>query len=161
MVLMPRGKQTWGTGFCQERKGHVTLNMDLTTFDDKEHLTKLRFLIYVSLQRNIETGQPSYSGELRLSPSVVRSLPSAKCTMPGSVSAARIKVSKPIIPNWSVTIPPGMFVTRPTDVGKSTVRENNNQVELSLQLMQMWTIPTVMQEPCQNPLRYPGRDREV
>jgi hypothetical protein len=76
--------------------------------------------------------------------------------MPGSVSAARINVSKPIIPNWSVTIPPGMFVTRPTDVEKCTVRENNNQVELSLQLMQMWTIPTVMQEPCQNPLRYPG-----
>lgn len=33
--------------------------------------------------------------------------------MPGSVSAARMNVSSPIMPNWSVTIPEGMFVTRP------------------------------------------------
>lgn len=56
----------------------------------------------------------SYSGEFKLSPSVVRSLPSARWTIPGSVSAARINVSRPIMPNWSVTIPEGMFVTRPT-----------------------------------------------
>lgn len=55
----------------------------------------------------------AYSGELRLRPSVVRSLPNAKCTIPRSVSAARINVNRPIIPNWSVTIPDGMFVTRP------------------------------------------------
>lgn len=55
----------------------------------------------------------SYSGELRLSPSVVRSLPNARWTIPGSVSAARMKASSPIIPNWSVTIPEGMFVTLP------------------------------------------------
>ncbi len=55
----------------------------------------------------------SYSGELRLRPSVVRSEPSARWTMPGSVSAARMNVSKPIIPNWSVTMPTGMLVTRP------------------------------------------------
>ncbi|TNN46660.1 hypothetical protein EYF80_043129 [Liparis tanakae] len=51
--------------------------------------------------------------ELRLRPSVVRSEPSARCTMPGSVSAARMNVSRPIIPNWSVTMPMGMLVTRP------------------------------------------------
>lgn len=60
---------------------------------------------------NAETA--SYSGEFKLSPSVVRSLPSARCTIPGSVSAARINVRRPTMPNWSVTIPEGMFVTRP------------------------------------------------
>lgn len=55
----------------------------------------------------------TYSGEFKLSPSVVRSLPRARWTMPGSVSAARMNVSSPIMPNWSVTIPEGMFVTRP------------------------------------------------
>lgn len=57
--------------------------------------------------------QLTYSGEFKLSPSVVRSLPRARWTIPGSVSAARINVSRPIMPNWSVTIPEGMFVTRP------------------------------------------------
>lgn len=62
----------------------------------------------------------SYSGELRLRPSVVRSEPSARWTMPGSVSAARMNVNKPIIPNWSVTIPTGMLVTRPEVQRKHT-----------------------------------------
>lgn len=57
--------------------------------------------------------QLTYSGEFKLSPSVVRSLPRARWTIPGSVSAARINVNRPIMPNWSVTIPEGMFVTRP------------------------------------------------
>lgn len=55
----------------------------------------------------------SYSGELRLRPSVVRSEPRARWTMPGSVSAARMNVRRPIIPNWSVTMPTGILVTRP------------------------------------------------
>ena len=46
-------------------------------------------------------------------PSVVRSVPSARDTRFGSVSAARMNVSRPIIPNWSVTIVAGMFVTIP------------------------------------------------
>lgn len=58
-------------------------------------------------------GESTHSGEFKLRPSVVRSLPSAKCTMPGSVSAARMNVNRPIMPNWSVTMPGGMFVTRP------------------------------------------------
>lgn len=62
----------------------------------------------------------SYSGELRLRPSVVRSEPRARWTMPGSVSAARMNVNKPIIPNWSVTIPTGMLVTRPEVQRKHT-----------------------------------------
>lgn len=61
--------------------------------------------------------RPTYSGEFKLSPSVVRSLPSARWTIPGSVSAARINVNRPIMPNWSVTIPEGMFVTRPAAAG--------------------------------------------
>lgn len=64
----------------------------------------------------------SYSGELRLRPSVVRSEPSARWTIPGSVSAARINVNKPIIPNWSVTMPTGMLVTRPVDVSQHHAR---------------------------------------
>lgn len=47
----------------------------------------------------------------------MRSLPNARWTIPGSVSAARINVRRPIIPNWSVTIPEGMFVTRPAAAG--------------------------------------------
>lgn len=47
----------------------------------------------------------TYSGEFRLRPNVVKSLPNARCTIPGSVSAALINVNRPIIPNWSVTIP--------------------------------------------------------
>lgn len=39
---------------------------------------------------------------------VATHLPSAKATRPGSVSAALIKVSRPIIPNWSCTILAGM-----------------------------------------------------
>lgn len=64
----------------------------------------------------------SYSGEFKLSPSVVRSLPSARWTIPGSVSAARINVNRPIMPNWSVTIPEGMFVTRPAAVAAGWFR---------------------------------------
>ena len=55
------------------------------------------------------------TSELRLRPSVVKSVPSARDTKFGSVSAARMKVSSPIIPNWSVTIVAGMFVTIPED----------------------------------------------
>lgn len=74
------------------------------------------------LEINIWHKKASYSGELRLSPSVVRSLPKARWTIPGSVSAARMNVSSPIIPNWSVTIPKGMFVTLPIkDVNKCQV----------------------------------------
>lgn len=72
--------------------------------------------------RNLQVGiiyecgrkeKKTYSGEFRLRPNVVKSLPNARCTIPGSVSAALINVNRPIIPNWSVTIPWGMLVTRP------------------------------------------------
>lgn len=65
------------------------------------------------LYTNIEEKKKTYSGEFRLRPNVVKSLPNARCTIPGSVSAALINVNRPIIPNWSVTIPWGMLVTRP------------------------------------------------
>lgn len=54
------------------------------------------------------------SGELRFSPSAVKSCPNAKDTRLGSVSAARINVKSPTMPNWSFTILPGMFVTLPS-----------------------------------------------
>ena len=44
------------------------------------------------------------TSELRLSPNVVKSAPNAKDTKFGSVSAARMKVKRPIMPNWSVTM---------------------------------------------------------
>ena len=53
------------------------------------------------------------TSELRLSPSVVKSAPNAKETRFGSVSAARMKVNRPIMPNWSVTMDVGMLVTKP------------------------------------------------
>ena len=55
-----------------------------------------------------------YSGELRLSPSVVRSMPGARATRLMSVSAARMNVRRPTIPNWSTTIPAGMLEIVPT-----------------------------------------------
>jgi len=54
-----------------------------------------------------------FSGELRFSPRAVRSCPSASETRFGSVSAARINVSSPTMPNWSFTILAGMCVTFP------------------------------------------------
>lgn len=48
-----------------------------------------------------------------LRPSVVRSIPGASATKLGSFSAALIKVNSPTIPNWSVTIPGGIFDTVP------------------------------------------------
>lgn len=74
--------------------------------------------IYLQVEESLKptlfgVEQLTYSGEFKLSPSVVRSLPRARWTIPGSVSAARINVNRPIMPNWSVTIPEGMFVTRP------------------------------------------------
>ena len=53
------------------------------------------------------------TSELRLRPRVVRSAPRARLTRLGSVSAARMKVRSPIIPNWSTTILAGIFVTSP------------------------------------------------
>ncbi len=41
----------------------------------------------------------TYSGELRFKPKVVRSMPGANATKLGSVSAARINVNSPTIPN--------------------------------------------------------------
>ena len=55
----------------------------------------------------------TYSGELRLSPNVVRSMPGANARRLESVSAARINVKSPTIPNWSFTIPCGMLDTVP------------------------------------------------
>ena len=60
-----------------------------------------------------KTDSSTHSGELRFKPNVVRSIPGAKATRLGSVSAALINVNKPTIPNWSATIPGGMLVTRP------------------------------------------------
>ena len=62
------------------------------------------------------------SGEFRFSPKVVRSMPGASATRLGSVSAARMNVSKPTIPNWSVTMPPGIFDTVP--VGRRTDKQH-------------------------------------
>lgn len=56
------------------------------------------------------------TSELRLSPRVVRSAPRARLTKLGSVSAARIKVRSPIIPNWSTTMLGGIFVTNPATI---------------------------------------------
>ena len=39
----------------------------------------------------------------------MRSMPGARATRFGSVSAARMNVNRPTIPNWSPTIPAGMF----------------------------------------------------
>ena len=55
----------------------------------------------------------TYSGELRFKPNVVRSIPGARATRLGSFSAALINVNRPTIPNWSLTIPLGMFETVP------------------------------------------------
>ena len=55
----------------------------------------------------------TYSGELRLRPNVVRSLPSANCTRLESVSAALMNVNNPTMPNGSVTMPAGMLVILP------------------------------------------------
>ena len=64
---------------------------------------------------------------LRLRPSEVRSAPSAKDTRCWSVSAARINVSSPIIPNWSVTIEGGMLVTVPSgNVWIPRCKDNDN-----------------------------------
>lgn len=63
----------------------------------------------------------TYSGELRLSPRVVRSIPGARATRFGSFSAARMNVSSPTMPNWSITMPCGMFDTVPAKhVSQST-----------------------------------------
>ena len=40
-------------------------------------------------------------------------LPRASVTRFGSVSAARMNVNNPIMPNWSVTMPTGIFVITP------------------------------------------------
>ena len=53
------------------------------------------------------------TSELRLRPSVVRSAPRARDTRLGSVSAALMNVSRPIIPNWSTTMLAGILVTNP------------------------------------------------
>lgn len=51
-----------------------------------------------------------------MSPSVVKSIPGANATRLWSLSAARINVSNPTIPNWSITIPDGIFVTVPANM---------------------------------------------
>ena len=58
----------------------------------------------------------TYSGELRFKPNVVRSIPGARATRLGSFSAALINVNRPTIPNWSLTIPLGMFETVPEKI---------------------------------------------
>ena len=63
----------------------------------------------------------TYSGEFRLRPNVVRSIPGANATKFGSFSAALMKVNKPTIPNWSATIPAGMFDTIPGTRQTATV----------------------------------------
>lgn len=64
-----------------------------------------------------ENGPPKlwyrFSMEFRLRPNAVRSCPIANETRFGSLSAALMNVSNPIIPNWLLTIVGGMFVTRP------------------------------------------------
>ena len=62
-------------------------------------------LIFTDIWLNHET----YSGEFKLRPSVVRSIPGAKATILESCSAALMKDNRPTIPNWSMTIPFGMF----------------------------------------------------
>lgn len=52
-------------------------------------------------------------------------LPSASVTRFGSVSAALINVNSPIIPNWSVTIPFGMFEIIP----EVQIRQKNYETE--------------------------------
>jgi len=68
--------------------------------------------------------QHTYSWELRLRPSEVKSTPGANATRLASVSAARININKPIIPNWSETIPLGMFVTVPAEENVSGSHTN-------------------------------------
>ena len=41
----------------------------------------------------------THSGELRFKPSVVKSIPGAKATRLGSISAVRINVNRPTMPN--------------------------------------------------------------
>lgn len=142
-VRTPTARRTSDTSFCQKAKCLVSLryehhkkraanrrnkhnpnNPGWTHWSINSRVTTVTFRICKTTihastgSRNpktnwLQTEHVSYSGEFRLSPSVVRSLPRARCTIPGSVSAARINVSRPIMPNWSVTIPEGMFVTRP------------------------------------------------
>ena len=52
----------------------------------------------------------------------MRSMPGARATRFGSVSAARMNVNRPTIPNWSPTIPDGMFemVPRGEEWGDAT-----------------------------------------
>lgn len=58
----------------------------------------------------------TYSGELRFKPSVVRSIPGANAMRLWSFSlAALMKVNRPAIPNWSVTIPDGILDTMPVN----------------------------------------------
>jgi hypothetical protein len=71
------------------------------------------------------------TSELRLRPRVVRSAPRARETRFGSVSAARINVKSPIIPNWSVTIEGGMFVTSPEKKEIKIIDLNNGLLLLS------------------------------
>ena len=89
--------------------------------------------------RHRNTSTSTYSGEFRFIPRVVRSLqkktslylssndfvmtnehmylPRARDNRPGSVSAPRMKVSRPIIPNWSCTIPGGIDTVDTGQVG--------------------------------------------
>lgn len=55
----------------------------------------------------------AYSDVFRFRPRVIKSQPKATDMSCGSASAALMNVKRPTIPNWSVTIPGGMFVTRP------------------------------------------------
>lgn len=54
-----------------------------------------------------------FSGELRLSPRAVRSVPSANDTKFWSDSAARMNVNSPTMPNWFAIMLSGIFVTLP------------------------------------------------
>lgn len=48
----------------------------------------------------------------------------------GSASAALMNVKRPTMPNWSVTIPGGMFVTRPIQNSALTVNTLPNQIAI-------------------------------
>ena len=62
----------------------------------------------------------AYSCELRLRPNVVRSMPGARGVNDWSISFDdRMNASRPTMPNWSTTMPGGMFVTRPVTTRSS------------------------------------------
>ena len=104
---------------------------------------------------DIKVHETTYSGEFRLRPSVVRSLkinikvtytynvnekkitttylPSANDTRLGSVSAPRINVNNPIIPNWSCTIPGGIDTVAIKGKNNSKCAESHMQYHRKLQ----------------------------